>query len=348
MRSDWALSNGQTNLSVYVFNDLNANGIYDLGDRSFADIAVAMAFEGSTKAAIRSNLNGFANFAASTSAEGVPISELGRYDFMVLVPPGWYISTENTNQIRDLMLVKGSNPGVGFARMLDPVGLVRHKFIRGTFAGDNTGLVQLMQGDAVIVTANLTPGQQFLWPVQPGEYRLVSETYSRDILVGNFPVDIGNIDQIVLADTIGQTIDFENMAPTGLQKAPNGYGGLNWFNLNILRANSDGNNIGYINGTTSGNHILYSSSGHPAEIYLDQPFDFISVNLSVAWPKAEGEEVVFEFYREETLIRRDSIGLSAYGVIAYQPRIAGITRVRLATKHNWQLVLDDLVVNTPD
>ncbi len=112
-----------------------------------------------------------------------------------------------------------------------------------------------------------------------------------------------------------------------------------------------GNNIGYINGTTSGNHILYSSSGHPAEIYLDQAFDFISVNLSVAWPKGEDEdedeEVVFEFYREETLIRRDSIGLSAYGVIAYQPRIAGITRVRLATKHNWQLVLDDLVVNNP-
>ncbi len=200
MRSDWALSDGQTNFSVYVFNDLNANGIYDLGDRSFSDIAVAMAFEGNPKAAIRSNLNGFANFATSTSAEDVPISELGRYDFLVLEPPGWYISTENTNQTRDLMLVEGSNPGVGFARMLDPVGLVRHKFIRGSFGGENAAMVQLMQGDSVVVTAELAPEEQFLWPVQPGEYRLVWGEYSRDILVGNYPVDIGNIDQITLAE----------------------------------------------------------------------------------------------------------------------------------------------------
>ena len=343
-RTDWTDSHGETNLSVFVFNDLNNNGAYDLGDRAMAGIATGLSQNGAPVSLVRSNINGFANYPASSSQGSAPLASAGMYDFEVFVPPGWRISTGNKVQSRTLVAVPGSNAGLGFATMLNPVGLARYGFIRGTYDFPEAGTLRLLQNGAEIASAALTPGEQFLWPVAPGRYDLEIGEVQHSVQVGPYPVDIGAVNASPQAPPAGSVIDFENMAPSGLQKVPNGYGGLNWFNLNIMASAKAKGDVGYVNGASSGYNILYTSSGHPATIYADSPFDFIEVNLSLAWPEAEGETLEMAFYRGKTMIARDVIGLSAYGPITYQPRLSGVTRVEISTTHNWQAVLDDLVI----
>ncbi len=346
MRSDWSQSTGKTNLSIYVFNDLNGNGIYDLGDRALSNIATGLSQNQTPASVARTNINGFANYAASTSHSSAPIALPGLYSFEVFVPPGWRVSTQNRVQLRELTLVTGSGAGLGMAEMLHPVGLERYKFIRGTYNMPAAGPLALLQNGTIIAETTLAPDEEFLWPVAPGTYTLASGSTQRSVQVGAYPVDIGTFSPLPTANGPSRSIGFENMAPSGLQKAPNGYGGLNWFNLNIISSTNLDSNIGYVNGATSGHNILYNSSGHAGTIYADTPFTFAAVNLSVAWPSAEGETAIFSFYRGDTLVLQDRIGLSAYGPITYQPKVAGITRIELSTAHNWQLVIDDIAVNT--
>lgn len=346
-RSDWEQSNGKVNISIFVFNDLNENGIYDLGDRALSGIATGLSQNDEPITIARSNGNGFANYATSVLDESAVLDQAGRFEFEVFSPPGWRISTQNQTQFRQLSEIPGSIAGLGLSEMLEPVGLVRYKFIRGTFSMPTGAELLLLQDGATIARANLSPGEQFLWPVERGVYELVSGAVRRSVKVGDNPVDIGILSPSPLALADGQMINFDDMAASGLQKAPNGYGGLSWFNLNIMGANYTPDSIGYVNGATSGNNILYTSSGHPATIYADEAFDFISANLTLGWPEAETEELVFEYYRGDELVMTDRIGLSAFGPINYQPRIQGVTRIKLSTAHYWQAALDDLVIYQP-
>ncbi len=77
------------------------------------------------------------------------------------------------------------------------------------------------------------------------------------------------------------------MTARGLRKIPSGYAKLNWFNLNVVARDFHGGSEGYVNGNTSGDHSCYTSSGHPAEIWSDQPFGFHSMMLGGAWLTAE-------------------------------------------------------------
>jgi len=346
MRSEWTESEGKVNISAYLFNDLNESGTYDVGDKALANIAVSLSQGGIPIAASRTNLNGFANFQASTTQEDSPLASAGTYEFGTLIPPGWHLTTGNMTQQRELIAISGSPAGVGLTEMLEPIGLARNKFIRGTYYGPKAGHVELQRNGETIASADLAPNEQFIWRAKRGEYTLVTNGYSRPVVVGNTPVDVGLVGLANVAKSTGRLIDFETGAPTGLNKAPNGYAGLNWFNLNIMSANFSNESIGYFNGATSGNNILYTSSGHPSKIYADTPFAFQSVNLTAAWPDSEGEEAVFSYYNGDTLVLTDSIGLSAYGPINYQPMIADVTRVEISTKHYWQMVIDDLVVST--
>ena len=346
LRTDWQSSDKKVNISAYLFNDLNENGSYDIGDRAIANIAVGLSRNGTPIAASRTNLNGFANFRASTTQEDSPLSTAGNYEFGALIPRGWRVTTANQTQTRELIAIAGSPAGLGLTEMLTPIGISRNKFIRGTYLGEQDGHIELHQNGKAVAMADVTENDQFIWSVKRGEYTLMTNGVPRPVIVGDYPVDIGLAAVPVANDIAGRTIDFETGATTGLNKAQNGYAGLNWFNLNIMRSDHTPGSIGYSNGTTSGNHILYTSSGHPGRIYADTPFSLLSVNLSAAWPDSEGEEAVFSYYRDDVLVLTDTIGLSAYSPISYQPMIEGITRVEISTKHYWQLVIDDLVVLT--
>ncbi len=345
LQQDWSPKGSAVNISVFVFNDLNQNGTYDLGDRPFSNLSVGLIQAGTPLRLARSNANGFANFPMGAGQQRAVIADVGTYEFVVFPPPGWAISTRNQTQTRDIISAPESKTGLAVVGDVPaPVGLRRYLFVRGTFGMAETGTVTLLQDQEILAEKTLTPGEEFLWPLTAGQYTLQSGTTRHPFRITTLPVDVGTLRPGPRSTATGQSIDFENIAPTGLLKAPNGYGGLNWFNLNIMSSTMMPGAVGYVNGATSGSHILYTSAGHPSRIYNDTPFDLLSVNLSAAWPVSEGETVVFDYYRDGAHLWQERIGVSAYGAISYQPRMAGITRVEISTAHYWQAVLDDLVV----
>jgi hypothetical protein len=165
--------------------------------------------------------------------------------------------------------------------------------------------------------------------------------------IAGYPVDVGKVDPkrgMVHAGRTMETIDFDGVNTRGLRKIPSGYAGLNWFNLNAMARDYTAGSEGYINGNTSGDHVAYTSSGHPAEVWSEKPFDFIGVALTGAWLKAEGEVATVESWRGNELIASDEITLSALCPIHYMPMLADITRIRFSTVHYWQMVVDDLTI----
>ena len=101
---------------------------------------------------------------------------------------------------------------------------------------------------------------------------------------------------------------------------------------------------GYVNGNVSGDHVAYTSSGYPAEFSRETPFGFHSVLLSAAWLKSEGEMALIECWLGEHLVASNQLALSALTPLHYAPMLKEVTRVRLSTKHYWQMVLDDLTL----
>jgi hypothetical protein len=345
-RNDWSMSRGDLNLSSYLFFDLNENGILDLGDRPLANIAVALRQGENEITVSRSNINGFANFSASSTYANAPLHEPGLYEFVVLVPPGWFTTTNNVDQERELISMPGSNCGVAFmGDMLKPVGLAPTTFIRGTYSGNAAAEVSLTHEGKVIASKLLAPEERFSWPADTGHYVLKSGDFTHNVNVDFYPVDIGSIGSEMPSTATPRRADFEDVVSTGLRKVANGYHGLNWFNLNAMRNDFSNGGSGYTNGTTSGCYILYTSSGHPCEISNDQPFDFLQVNLTNAWPAADGQSMVVEYFRGDDKVREDRVPLSSLCPVTYQPKIANVTKVRMVPEHYWQVVLDDLVVS---
>ncbi len=347
-RTDWSESAGQVKISSYVYHDYNDNGIYDLGDRAFAHIVAALGFEEVALTSVRTNSNGFANFTSSAVVEGTDLSKPGLYELAIIPPPGWRITSGNAIQPRELIVVSGSNGGFGLANMPVPVGLSQIKFVRGTYDGALPAQARVLKDGLVVAERSVNDDGQFIVPVSTGDYILEIGGIRQNIRVDRFPLDIGLFDETYVTDKSEQEYGFDDLAPKGLQKVPNGYAGLMWFNFNALSSSFAARSVGYQNGATSGEIILYTSSGHPTELSSDTPFDFLSVNLSVAWPEAEGEEAIIEYYRGDKLVLTDAVALSVYGPVSYQPMMRDVTQVKIRSKHYWQIVLDDMVVALDD
>jgi len=68
--------------------------------------------------------------------------------------------------------------------------------------------------------------------------------------------------------------------------------------------------------------------------------------MSVAWRDAEGQRALIEAWSGDRLVASDSVTLSVLGPVTYAPALVGITRLRITPEHGWQIVIDDLRVNT--
>lgn len=350
LRQDWSGNHGKLNYSSFVYFDADRDGRYGLGDRPMAGIMVRLHDgNGRFVAAARSNRGGFANFLASTKRRAAPIHVPGSYRFTVSVPPGWRVSSANEVQSQHLRLLPGSPTGLVSEAMLQPVGLFPIRRLSGRVAdGVSTSISVMAKGQEVAVHP-LSDGASFRLdlPDDADTIDIAGCGLGRRLALSAYPTELGllspentAVDSAVPLHTIG----FDDVTSRGLRKVPSGYAGLTWFNLNALARDHTEGSEGYINGNISGDHVCYTSSGHPAEFSSEKPFGFHSVMLTAAWLKSEGETALVESWLGDRLIASDTIILSALAPVHYAPMLAAVTRVRLSTSHYWQLVLDDLVV----
>ena len=349
IREDWARSEGEINYSSFVYFDVDRDGCYGVGDRPFGGIKVRLTKDNKHVASARTNNNGFANFKSSTSRSEVPISSPGLYEFATSVPSGFQVTSRNAIQSAEFKLRPGSISGIGSDEMLQPVGLAPNRVISGRLPNNARLFVKALNGSGITDETEYSNQTDFRYPIPADadavEFSMTDLT--RRVSVCGYPIDVELLDPkrgMIDPNRKTETIDFDGINSRGLRKIPSGYAGLNWFNLNAIARDFTPNSQGYMNGNTSPDYVAYTSSGYPALIQSDTPFDFIGVYLSVAWLNAEGETGVIEAWRADELVAIDRVTLSALTPVFYNPCLSGITRVRLASKHYWQMALDDLVI----
>jgi hypothetical protein len=355
VRQDWSGNHGKLNHSSFVYFDADRDGRYGLGDRPMAGIVVRLHDgDGRFVAAARSNRGGFANFLASTKRRAAPIHVAGSYRFTVSVPPGWRSSSANEVQSQHLRLLPGSPTGLVSEAMLQPVGLFPIRRLSGRVADGVSASISVMAKGQEVAVHPLSDGAGFRLdlPDDADAIEISGGGVERRLGLSAYPTELGLLlpedavsENAVMDGAVPlQTIGFDDVTTRGLRKVPFGYAGFTWFNLNALARDHTEGSEGYVNGNISGDHVCYTSSGHPAEFSSDQPFGFHSVMLTAAWLKSEGETALVESWLGDRLIASDTIILSALAPVHYAPMLAEVTRVRFSTSHYWQLVLDDLVV----
>ena len=346
-------SGGEMNISSFVFSDRNGNGLYDVGDRPMANVAVVMSFNSRPRRTQRTNINGFANFKMSALQADHDIVVPGQYDFHVMPPPGWTITTGNAVQTSEFQRLQGAPGDMIAVKTSDPVGLAPDLYIRGT--------VDTSSGDTMEVTATgpdshkvsvpvdgqggfRIPVSQGRWVIEIVDQQTHAKT-ERTVDVDRFPVVLSEIlpgQQDEKGSSSTSDVDFDTLiSGKTVEKIPSGYKGVNWHNW-VNTNNEFYNGEGYINGTMSGDYVAYNGSGHPAAIDSTEPFDFVGGFFSLAWSEVEGETLHIKAWRGERLVHEDQLPLSAMGPVYFDAGYTGLTRLELRTEHFWQFVADDL------
>jgi hypothetical protein len=344
-RANWGRSRGALNYSSFVFMDVDGDGKFGTADRPIGGIMVrTYDGAGAFVAAVRTNHGGFANFVMSRRRRRGMFRQPGTYQFAVSVPAGWRVTTGNESQSMRLHEVPGSPAGLAGEDLPTAVGLSPARFLRGR--AEAAATLSLLGRGAPLETLQIAPGDfYFDLPVRAETLVISGGGGDRQLALLSYPVDLGLLRPGALTAGAGlDRVGFDDVTALPFQKVPCGYAGLDWRNFNALTSMYVNASEGYLNGNLSRGHAVYTSSGHPAEFGSPEPFGFHSVMLTAAWLGAEGETALVESWLGEDLVASDEIALSALAPVQYAPMLKAVTRVRVSTKHSWQVVLDELML----
>jgi hypothetical protein len=363
VQENWSsFSGGEGNYFLFVFRDINRNGIYDIGDRPLPGVLVQLSKESGESTGSQTNMSGFASFPASVLKDTAVIRNPGTYRLEAVVPRGWSVTTGNAGQFLTFIARPGSIADMVVERMPSPVGLAQDLYVAGTIAGVEEGGLSSTE---VHVTASSTAGLSveipldrnggYFAPLSPGEWRLTAghvasgRSAERTISVENAPV---HVSAIALgagtppASGGAAVLDFEDITGSTLAELPSGVGGLSWHNMVATNFIFYGG-PGYMNTSMSGSFVAYSSGGHPVTIWSDAPFDFVGAYFGVAWPQAHGETLIARAWSGGKQVAEDRVLLSALGPVWFDAEYRRVDRVELSTEHYWHFVTDDVVVRVP-
>jgi hypothetical protein len=116
---------GDVHISSFVFNDIENDANYGLNDRPVADIRVSLTSEDGNVIYVPTNIDGFANFVASSNVEYAQIKLPGTYLFKVLPPKGWRVTTGNAEQKIEIVDKVGSPGGLVANPVPSLVGIIQ-------------------------------------------------------------------------------------------------------------------------------------------------------------------------------------------------------------------------------
>lgn len=348
------LSGGELNTSSFVFNDINRNGRYDLGDRAMQNVAVELGKPNGRTIVERTNSGGFANFKMSVAKRDRPVVDPGHYSLRVAPPPGWSVTTDNAIQESDYAITPGAPADMVALRTTHPVGLAQELSISGQLP---PGAVLRASGpDGATTDVETEENGGFTIAAIPGDWSIEvarkanGPTEHRSVTVGRAPVVMSTpaADGEPAPDPLptARSVGFDDLlqAPQ-VKEIPSGYGGLDWYNLVAMHQAFSGG-PGYINTASSGEFIAYNSSGHPAEVSSATPFDFDGAYFGVGWDDAEGETLVLTAWRGSDVAYEDRIVLSSLGPVYFDADYRGISRLQIRTEHFWQATVDDFAYRT--
>lgn len=353
-RSWGSFNNGRMNTSLLVFRDINRNGVYDLGDRPMSHVAVELDKPDGDTIMAWTNVSGFANFRMSVLQRDLDVVDPGTYAFRVVPPPGLSVTTGNATQASGYAVWPGSPGDMIALETTHPVGLAADLTISGVAPAGSR--VSATGPGGEVVQADVAADGRFSLAAKPGDW-LVEVSAGEDGAVQRRTVSVRQAPVVVSAFSgeeeraeeplpTAHTVGFDDfMTSSGVFEVPSGYGGLNWYNLVAMHQRfTDG--PGYINTTMSGEFIAYNSSGHPAQVSSDEPFDFDGAYFGAGWNDAEGETLLLTAWRGDERAYEDRVELSSSRPVYFAAGFRRITRLEIRTQHYWQAAIDDFTYRT--
>ncbi|CAG0996431.1 MAG: carboxypeptidase regulatory-like domain-containing protein [Rhizobiaceae bacterium] len=346
--------------SCYGFRDVDRSGVFDMGDRAFADLAVVLTKDGGEETVQFSNIDGFANFSTATGGgAGIDVARPGPYPLRA-DPPQGFVATAGAKQtlvFRADAVVPG---GLAIEESCAPVGVAPDLAVSGSvipLPGGNVADVTLTIAGATGATETTALDAQgrFAFPARPGTFKLIAEhgpsgaTQVRHVAVARHAVRLSAIDFAAPTPEAGTSVDrieriigFDDLVGAGgIFEVPTGYGGLSWRNL-IAVHNRFYDGPGYVNGTESGEFVAYNSSGAPASVWRDRPFDFGGAHVAVAWPRGAEGDVIVRAWRGNDQVHHDRLAVSSAGGTFFAADYRGVTRIEFSHELHERIVLDDL------
>tara|TARA_R100001369_G_scaffold53858_1_gene80707 strand:+ start:437 stop:1627 length:1191 start_codon:yes stop_codon:yes gene_type:complete len=343
--------------SCYAFKDMNRNGIFDMGDKPYANLPVEMTRPDGTKTRQRSNIDGFANFEASLGDDSADVFEPGHHNVRAIFDEGWQSLSKTATQ--NLIFIEKVNAGGRIVpeKPCMPIGVVPILEIKGkitpvsNFATTAYSVVAIDKRDQTRLDLLVDENGNFLGIGRQGEWRLEVRNpdgvlvHARDFVIEHGAVYFSNIvpgeTTKPEADVVWHELTFDDfLVSDSLFEIPSGYGGLNSYNL-IAVHNRFYEGGGYVNGTVSSEYIAYNSSGVPVPIWADDPFDFKGTYVSVAWSRGKEEDVIFRAWREGKIVHEDKLRLTNSGPIYFDANYENITKMEISHGNYERIVLDN-------
>ena len=350
---------GHINISAFAYRDINRNGVYDLGDRPYAGLKVALRHpEKEEPVEVTSNIGGFANFEMSLNNPEHHIDVPGTY--RVSAAPGntCEITSGNSEQSLKVRTLIGSPGGMFVEETLTPIGVAPKLTISGQLfeLPPETVLLAVHEQEKER-RVDIQKTGHFSFPAQKGNWTLEvkfpdARVLTRKLRIDNYPVYLSRwtpgAQHAEREADQGRVIHFDDLTRSDtLHEIPNQYGDLKWTNWIATHQKLYGG-VGYINNTTSGEYLAYNSSGHPATIHSDTPFQFIGGYFGVAWPQAESGDVFVAAWRGEELLYEDQFRCSTERPVYFSANYKDVTKIEFSTDRYWQFTMDDVAVRTGD
>jgi hypothetical protein len=336
-------------VSVFIFRDVNRNGRYDLGDRPFAGVEVGLSGP-QGHADYSSNMSGFANHRFNVEGRG-DRRAVGAYELRAHAPAGFLITTGNGEQAFEFVAEENSPVGIVMDLPPRPIGIAPELSVSGR-AACLGGSLEITAPSGKNASVTLSADGSFDFPAGQGAWVLSCEgedgkRVSRTVTVDALPVHVAGLDRVRIVGS-GRPpvtpVTFDDLVDTGtLMEVPNGYRGLDWWNF-VATHNQLYGGAGYVNATTSGAYVAYTSGGYPSAISRSEPFDAIGLDLATAWPEGEAHDIVLRGMDGETVLYEERIRASSFGALHVDLGYYGITELQVIPGAYWQAVIDGLVV----
>ena len=342
--------------SCYVYRDVNMNGVFDMGDKPYGNLWIDLMRPDGSETGIYSNIDGFANFRVSLGDRDAEIFEPGTYWISAVYPPGWdslsstheqeYVFVEKSN-VGGKLVPKTTCAPIGVAPILSigarivPAPGLEVEDYKITATGSD-GLTHPIAFD---LNGNLDMfADRGNWTLEFADPE-GKTVYSRTVFVEYGSVELSTIDLGKPRDARPKgdvrRLGFDDLLTSdNLFEIPSGYCGLNWRNW-IAVHNRFYSGAGYVNLTVSSEYVAYNSSGVPALVWSDKPFDFVGTYIGVAWPRGEEDVVTIKAWRGSELAYSDSLHLTDNGPIFFDADYRQITKLEISSGNYERIVLDD-------
>jgi len=350
----------EMNMSCFAFRDVNWNGFFDMEDRPYAGLKIAMDRPKGKSVTSHSNLNGFTNFKIRLGDRKSKINRPGDYEITIEPPLDWIVTTNNSVQTMRIEELAESPVGLVADRTFSHVGIAPELTISGKIALESLSpedsIASLFavnpNGDTDII--QLMDTGEFNIEAFSGEWKLAlatkkGATASRELTVKHYPVVVSQINLGLSNSASGDEdliVGFDDVTTSDtLYEVPNGYAGLNWNNW-VATHRLFYEKKSHANATVSSEYMAYTSSGHPSAIGSETPFDFVGGYLSMSQPEGEEHDIAVRAWNGDKLLYENRFRASEKGPIFFDARYKGITKLQFVNEAYWHIVIDDFQFRT--